>query len=97
MCCVAKESPGCRWLAPDLEGPWPADVLIPKQINKEAINPIRAVLPPIQVKHLLASIPEHVVTLCVPRKQISIASSQRPGNQRCTVIDPGSSNGQCLC
>lgn len=85
MCCVAKESPGCRWLAHDLEGLWPADVLTPKQINKEVINPIRAVgetaLPPIQVKCVLTSITEHMVTLHVPRKQISIASSQRPANR----------------
>lgn len=84
MCCVAKESPGCRWLAPDLEGPWPADVLIPKQINKEAITSLRAVeetaLPLIQVKCVLTSITEYMVTLHVPRKQIAIASSQSPGN-----------------
>lgn len=43
MCCVVKERPGCRWLAPDLEGPWPADMLIPKQVNKEVISPIRTV------------------------------------------------------
>lgn len=82
MCYVVKKSPGCRWLAPDLEGPWPADVLIPQQINKEVINPIRAVgvtaLPPIQVKHVLTSIAEHMVTLHVSRKQFSVASLQNP-------------------
>lgn len=100
MCCVAKESPGCRCLAPELEGPWPADVLIPAQINKEVINPIKAVgenaLPPIQVKHVLTSITEHIVTLHVPGKQISIASLQSPGNCQCSLIDPGSSHGQHL-
>lgn len=82
MCCVAKERPGCRWLASDLEGPWPPDVLTPKQVNKEVINPIRAVgetaLPLIQVKHVLTSITEYILILRVPRKQISITSSQKP-------------------
>lgn len=84
MCCVVKESPGCRWLAPDLEGQWPADVLIPKQINKKVINPIRGVgetaLPLIEVRHVVTSITKHTVTLHVPRQQMSVATSQSPGN-----------------